>query len=109
MAEFPKEVKECNINYVDCDDMVSVTLYEAKHIKKVRELYKAHPDEVRLIETGLRGVICAHLPKKYVRIGFSDKQRKGRAYSEEDKARVVERFRVAREKKEADKRANMIG
>ena len=102
-----RDIRECNINYVDVDDVVSVTLYEKRYINKVKKLFESHPDEIRLIETGMKGTICAHLPKKYVHISFGEK-RVSKKLSEEQKAKVAERLTTAREAKKENKKANLL-
>lgn len=95
--KLPKEIKEFNLNIVDCDDMVSVTAYQAKFIKQIKALAENHPDEVRLMPTGLNGVLLAHLPKKYVHVSFGERTK--REMSEDQRAAAAERLKKAREKK----------
>lgn len=98
MARFKSnEIYEMNVNYVNTDDMVSVTAYEGRYVNQLKALAEKHPDEVKLIPTGLAGVMLAHLPKKYVHVSFYESSRKDQ--SEEQKAATAERLRKAREKK----------
>ena len=95
--KLPKEIKEFNLNIVDCDDMVSVTAYQTKFIKQIKALAEMHPDEVKLIPTNLKGTILAHMPEKYVHVSFSERTK--REMSDKERAAAAERLKKAREKK----------
>ena len=98
MAKFKtNEIYEVAINYCNVDDMVSVTTYEGRQINQLKALAEKHPDEVKLIPTGLAGVVLAHLPKKYVHVSFGERAK--REMSEEQRAAAAERLKKAREKK----------
>lgn len=90
-------IYEMNVNTVNVDDMASVTVYESKYINQLKTLAEKHPDEVKLIPTGLAGVVLAHLPKKYVHVSFGERAK--REMSEEQRAAAAERLKKAREKK----------
>lgn len=92
-----KEIKEFNLNIVDCDDMVSVTAYQTKFINQLKVLAEKHPDEVKLIPTGINSVVLAHLPRKYVHVSFYESNRK--EMSDDQRAAAAERLKKAREKK----------
>lgn len=98
MARFKaNEIYEVGINYTNINDMVSVTTYEGKQINQLKALAEKHPDEVKLIPTGLAGVVLVHLPKKYVHVSFGERTK--REMSEEQRAAAAERLKKAREKK----------
>lgn len=98
MARFKSnEIYEMNVNYVNTDDMVSVTVYEGKYINQLKALAEKHPDEVELIPTGLAGVMLAHLPKKYVHVSFYESSKK--EMTEEQRAAAADRLRAMRKKK----------
>lgn len=98
MARFKaNEVYEVALNYVNVDDMVSVTTYEGKQINQIKALAEKHPDEVQVIPTGLTGVVLAHLPKKYVHISFYESSK--REMSDEQRTAAAERLKKARGKK----------
>lgn len=90
-------IYEMNVNTVNVDDMASVTVYESKYINQLKALAEKHPDEIKIIPTGLAGVVLAHLPKKYVHISFYESSK--REMSEEQKVAAAERLKKAREKK----------
>lgn len=90
-------IYEMNVNTVNVDDMASVTVYESKYINQLKALAEKHPDEVKMIPTGLTGVVLAHLPKKYVHISFGERTK--REMTEDQKSAAAERLKKAREKK----------
>lgn len=95
--KLPKEIKEFNLNIVDCDDMVSVTAFQTKYIKQIKALAEKHPDEIKLIPTNYNGTILAHMPEKYVHVSFYESNKK--EMTKEQKAAAAERLKKAREKK----------
>lgn len=98
MARFKSnEIYEMNVNYVNTDDMVSVTVYEGRYVNQLKALAEKHPDEVELIPTGLAGVMLAHLPKKYVHVSFYESSKK--EMTEEQRAAAADRLRAMRKKK----------
>lgn len=101
----PKEIKEMNVNWVDTDDMASITAYSRKMIKQLEAVYEKHPDEVRIIKKNDDGTWCVQLPKKYVHIGIGERSRSKMEMTDEQKAAVAERLRSAREKKGREKMA----
>lgn len=98
MAKFKAgEIYEVAVNFTNVDDIASVTTYEGRQINQLKDLAEKHPDEVKLIPTGLAGVVLAHLPKKYVHVSFGERAK--REMSEEQRAAAAERLKKAREKK----------
>lgn len=90
-------IYEMNVNTVNVDDMASVTVYESKYIKQLKALAEKHPDEIKMIPTGLTGVVLVHLPKKYVHVSFGERTK--REMTEDQRAAAAERLKKAREKK----------
>ena len=95
--KLPKDIKEMNVNWLDIDDMVSVTAYQKKMINQLMKLAGAHPDEVRVVAVNKDGTTVVHLPKKYVHVSFGERAK--REMSEEQRAAAAERLKKAREKK----------
>ena len=95
--KLPKNIREMNVNWVDVDDMVSVTAYQKKMINQLIKLAEDHPDEVRIVAVNDDGTTVVHLPKKYVHVSFYESSK--REMSEEQKAAAAERLKKAREKK----------
>ena len=91
------EIYEVGINYTNVDDMVSVTTYEGRQINQIKTLAEKHPDEIKIIPTGLTGVVLAHLPKKYLHVSFYESSKK--EMTEDQRAAAAERLKKAREKK----------
>lgn len=98
MARSDKEIKEFNINMCDCDDLVSVTVYQKKFINRLKSLAEEKPDEVRFVTENEDGTCVFHLPKKYVHISFGERVKRG--MTEEEKAAAAERLKIARAKKD---------
>ena len=93
----PKEIKETNINYVDVDDVVSVTTFQRKYINKLKALAEKYPEEVRIIAENSDGTAVFSLPKKYVHISFGERSRREMTEDQKDAAR--ERLEQARGRK----------
>ena len=93
-------MKEFALNFVDADEMVSVTAYQRKMISKLTKLAEDHPDEVKIVAVNDDGTVCAHLLKKYVKVSFGEP--KTRTMTAEQKVAAAERLRLAREKKNGD-------
>ena len=90
-------IYEMNVNIVNVDDMASVTVYESKYINQLKALAEKHPDEVKIIPTGVVGVMLAHLPKKYVHVSFGERTK--REMTEDQRAAAAERLKKAKKKK----------
>lgn len=97
MSKVEREIKEFNLNMCDCDDLVSVTVYQKKFINQLISLVENEPNEVRLVAENDDGVCVFHLPKKYVHVSFGERAK--RELTDEQKAAATERLRLAREKK----------
>ena len=103
MGKLTVEIKECNINFTDCDDMVSVTVFQRKHINQLKKLVEAHPDEVKMVADADKknnGMAVFNLPKKYCKISFGEARAK-REMTDEQKAAASERMKKAQEAKAA--------
>ena len=98
MAKLPREILETNVNYVDTDDMASVTVFMTKHKKQIKTLAEKHPDEVQIIagEDGKNDkMLVVHLPKKYCHISFGERAK--REMTEEQKEAAKERAKKMQE------------
>lgn len=102
----PRDIKEAAINWVDIDDVVSVTMYERKYIKQLKSLAKVHPDEVRIVAENSNGSICVRLPKRYCHCSFGEGRAK-REMTEEQKAIARERMERARIARFGQKKADI--
>lgn len=101
-----KDIKEATINWVDVDDVVSVTMYERKYIKQLKALAESYPNEVRIVAENKNGSVCVHLPKKYCHCTFSV----GRAkieMTEEQKLAARDRLEKARAARFGKKKADV--
>lgn len=97
MRKLPKEIKEGCVNWVDVDDIVSVTAYERKMIRQIYEIHEKHPDEVTIVAVNDDGTVCAHMPKKYVHVSIGERAK--REMTEEQRLAAGERLKKAREKR----------
>jgi len=102
--KLPKNIREMNVNWIDVDDMVSVTAYQKKMIKQLMALAESHPDEVRIVAVNEDGTIVVHLPKKYAHVSFYESSK--REMTEDQKVAAAERLKKMREKK-AEKKAEL--
>ena len=90
--EKPDKILEMAVNWVDVDDMVSVTAYQTKYMNQLKKLVEKYPDEVKIIKTAKEndGMMVVHLPKKFVKVSFGEARAK-REMTEEQKAAAAER------------------
>ena len=77
------------------DKTATVTFSQKKWVTKLKKLMEDHP-EVELVAENEDGSIVAHVPTSWFK--FSP-PRKGREYTDEEKAAVAARFAEARKKK----------
>lgn len=93
-----REIKETAFEWCDRDDMVCVSTYQKKYINVIKKLEDEHPEEVKIVAVNDDGTVCARLPKRFVHVSIGERRK--REMTEEQKAAVGERLKVAREKKE---------
>lgn len=107
--ELPKKILEFNLNMTDADDMVSATVYQAKHMNQLKKLAAAHPDEVKIIKWAKEndGMMVVHLPKKYCKVSFGEARVK-RELTEDQKAAARERMKKMQEAKKAKAEAKKM-
>lgn len=95
-----KNSKEMNVNYIDTDDMASVTVFQAKHINQIKKLMEAHPDEIKIVAgenvKNNNGMMVVHLPKKYCKVSFGEERSK-REMTDEQRAAASKRMKKAQE------------
>lgn len=105
----PDKIYEMCVEWVDVDDVVSVTAYQAKYMNQLKKLAIAHPDEVRIIKEAKDndGMMVVDLPKKYCKINFGEARAK-RELTEEQRAAASERAKKMQEAKRAKAEAKKI-
>ena len=86
------DFKENNIEWITGDNTMSITLTSQRHITKIRKLAERKPEEVKIV-ANKDGSIYATLPLSYLK--FNPPM----DLTEEQKEKLRERVRVAREKK----------
>ena len=98
-----KAIREFNLNYVDVDDLASVTVFQTKQINKLKALAEKYPEDVKMIAKNADGTYVFHLKKGMCQINFGKRERTGRRMSDEERAKAAERLKLAREKKAQEK------
>jgi len=78
-------MKENNIEWLNGQQRVTVTLSQAKFINKVKKLAEQRED-VEIVAENKDGSICAHLPLKFIKISAP------RQMTEEQKEQARERL-----------------
>ena len=79
---------------------VGVTFSQRKWITKLKKYAKDYPDDVNVLAENEDGSIYAHVPLSWVKLS---PPKKGREFTEEERAQAAERLRIAREKKKNGK------
>lgn len=78
-------MKENNIEWLNGQQTVTVTLSQGRFINKVKKLAETHED-VQIVAENSDGSICAHLPLKFIKISAP------RQMTEEQKEQARERL-----------------
>lgn len=82
--------RENVIEWLNGQDMVTVSFSQGKYINKVKKL-AAKSDDVQIVAENDDGSICAHLPLKYIKISPP------RQMSEEQRQQARERLLKSKE------------
>lgn len=85
--KIPLLEQETVINYNEKEKTASVYTFRKPLIRKLEELSNTRPEEAKLLRTYPDGAREYEVPKTWIRISPP------RAYSEEQRAAMVERFR----------------
>ena len=64
------ELRENCIEWLNGQDVVSVTLSQKRLISKVKKMAEKHPDSVVILAENADGSIFAHLPLKAVKLSI---------------------------------------
>ena len=78
-------MRENNIEWLNGQQTVTVTLSQGKFINKVKRLAETHED-VEIVAENSDGSICAHLPLRFIKISAP------RQLTEEQKEQARERL-----------------
>lgn len=81
------DFKENVLEWLNGQDIITVTLAQRRLINKVTILAKKYPDEVRIDRVNDDGTILAHIPLSYLKL------QRPREMSEEDKEKAKERLK----------------
>ena len=88
-----------SMEWLTGDKIGAVTFSQRKMVSKIERYAEEYPDEIKIIKKNDDGSIYAHVPVSWFK--FSP-PRKGREFSEEEKAAAAERLKIAREKKNVE-------
>ena len=93
------EIQENAIEWYSGDNDVCVSFTQKKYINKIQRYAKTHSD-VMIDAVNEDGSICAHIPLSWIKIS---PPKKGREFTDEEKAATAERLREARRNKQNEK------
>ena len=89
------ELQENNIEWYTGDDMVTLSFSQKKYVNKIMKHFD-NPD-IQVIAENIDGSICARIPLSWIKIS---PPRKGREFTDEERAAAAERLKVARESRQ---------
>ena len=99
MDNLANNVNECVIEFVRGDKTASVTAASSTRLNsKIKKLAEQYPEEVQILAVNDDGSVFAHIPVRFIKVGAPRKVE----MSDEQKAELAERFRLAREKIRAE-------
>ena len=81
------------------DNVAIVTFSQKKWINKMRKYAEEYPEEVQIVVENEDGSIVGRVPVTWFKMS---PPRKGREFTEEEKAATAERLALARKKKQDD-------
>lgn len=81
----------------------TVTFTNAKHIRKIKELYKEHKEDFKYYVENKDGSVCAKIPLKWIRIS-AGRTGTSREMTEEQKEELRKRLAEGRAKAAANKK-----
>ena len=85
-------MRENCIEWLNCQDRVTVTLSQPRYINKVKKLAEKYK-EVEIIKENTDGTLLAHLPLKFIKISAP------RQVSDEQKEKAKERLKTMHKNK----------
>lgn len=89
------DLKENVIEWLNGQDIISVTFHQGRLITRIERLAKKFPDQVKILHRNADGSIFAKLPLKSLHISLSSRGE----MSEEQRQKVAERFAKSRKAK----------
>lgn len=94
------ENSENMIEFISGQRTATVTFTNRAHITKIKKLYETRKEEFKYYHENPDGSICCKVPLKWVKINAGkDPSAPKREMTEEQKAKLAEGLRKAREKK----------
>ena len=99
MDNLANNVNEGVIEFVRGDKTASITAASNTKLNgRIKKLAEQFPEEVQIIAVNEDGSIFAHVPVRFIKVGAPRKVE----MTDEKKAELAERFRLAREKMKAE-------
>lgn len=84
--------QENAIEWIRDSETATVTFSQGRYITRIEKLAEKHPDKVQIVARNKNSIV-AHIPVKAIKINIIE----GRELSEEDKMRLTETLKKARE------------
>ena len=101
MNEPTINVNECAVNFIKGESVASVTAAAGtKWNNRLRKWAEEFPEAVQIIAVNEDGSVFAHFPSKFVKLERPVERK--REMTDEKKAELTERLRIAREKLKAE-------
>ena len=88
-------LSENNIEWYTGDNTVTLSFSQKRFVNKIKKYSDKYP-EIEIVAENEDGSICAHIPLSWIKMS---PPRKGREFSDEERAIAAERLKVARELK----------
>ena len=97
------ENNENMVEFISGTRTATVTFTNAKHIRKIKELYETHKEDFKFFKENKDGSICAKIPLKWVRLS-AGRTGTSREMTEEQKEALRQRLAAGRAKAAAKKK-----
>jgi len=101
--DFDRNNENC-IEWISGEHYVLITYTERKWINRVKKLYSERKDEFKYFVENSDGSVCAKFPKKWIKNNpgaIPDPDKPKKVLSDEQKAKIVERFAKGRASKKS--------
>ena len=82
------DLRENAIEWINGQELVTVTLSQGRYISKLKRLAEKFPEEVEIVKINEDGTVLAHIPLSYIKIN-----RASRNLTEEEREELSERAR----------------
>ena len=79
--------KENVIEWIENEQVATVTLSQKRHITKIKKLAAEHPEDVQIVHENMDGSVLVHIPVSYIKFIAP------RNLSDEEKEKLIERLK----------------